>query len=132
MRRGVGEDEGHGALHEGELVAALEPVHAGRGKALGGERGDEGLVHGALETARGEHEAYGAAAQGDDLPERIEALPHRGIVGEAFDGYGEKVEEPGEVRKAVERGLRAVAGGQLALLDVRLKPVEEIVERGEG
>ena len=39
----------------------------------------------------------------------------------AFDGYGEKVEEPGEVRKAVERGLRAVAGGQSALLDIRLK-----------
>jgi hypothetical protein len=36
------------------------------------------------------------------------------------------------VRKAVERGLRAVAGGQVALLDIRLKPVEQIVERGEG
>ena len=35
----------------------------------------------------------------------------------------EKVEEPGEVRKAVERGLRAVAGGQSALLDIRLKTV---------
>jgi hypothetical protein len=33
------------------------------------------------------------------------------------------------VRKAVERGLRAVAGGQLALIDVRLKSVEQIVER---
>jgi len=40
--------------------------------------------------------------------------------------YGERVEEPGEVRKAVERGLRAVAAGQSALIDVRLKPVEEI------
>jgi thiamine pyrophosphate-dependent acetolactate synthase large subunit-like protein len=50
----------------------------------------------------------------------------------AFDGYGEKVEEPGEVRKATERGLRAVAAGQCALIDVRLKPVEEIVQRGEG
>jgi len=36
------------------------------------------------------------------------------------------------VRKAVERGLRAVAAGQSALIDVRLKPVEEIVQRGEG
>jgi hypothetical protein len=25
-----------------------------------------------------------------------------------------------------------VAGGQVALLDIRLKPVEQIVERGEG
>jgi hypothetical protein len=31
----------------------------------------------------------------------------------------------------VERGLRAVAGGQSALIDVRLKPVEQIIERGE-
>ena len=53
-------------------------------------------------------------------------------MAKVFDGYGEKVEEPGEVRKAVERGLRAVAGGQLAIIDVRLKPVEQIVERGEG
>jgi len=50
----------------------------------------------------------------------------------AWDGYGEKVEEPGEVRKAIERGLRAVAGGQPALIDVRLRTVEQTVERGEG
>jgi hypothetical protein len=50
----------------------------------------------------------------------------------AWDGYGEKVEEPGDVRKAVERGLRAVAAGQPALIDVRLKTVEQTVERGEG
>ena len=47
-------------------------------------------------------------------------------------GLSVQVEDPGDVRKAVERGLRAVAGGQVALLDIRLKPVEQIVERGEG
>jgi acetolactate synthase-1/2/3 large subunit len=62
----------------------------------------------------------------------IAPCPDYATIVKAFDGYGEKVEEPGEVRKAVERGLRAVAGGQLALIDVRLKPVEQIVERGEG
>jgi acetolactate synthase-1/2/3 large subunit len=62
----------------------------------------------------------------------IVPCPDYATIVKAFDGYGEKVEEPAEVRKAVERGLRAVAGGQLALIDVRLKPVEEIVERGEG
>ena len=62
----------------------------------------------------------------------IAPCPDYATIVKAFDGYGEKVEEPGEVRKAVERGLRAVAGGQLALIDVRLKPVEQIIERGEG
>jgi len=62
----------------------------------------------------------------------IAPCPEYAQIIKAFDGYGEKVEEPGEVRKAVERGLRAVASGQSALLDIRLKPVEEIVERGEG
>jgi thiamine pyrophosphate-dependent acetolactate synthase large subunit-like protein len=62
----------------------------------------------------------------------IAPCPEYAQIIKAFDGYGEKVEDPGEVRKAVERGLRAVAGGQVALLDIRLKPVEQIVERGEG
>jgi acetolactate synthase I/II/III large subunit len=39
-----------------------------------------------------------------------------------FGGYGERVEDPGEVRPALERGLAAIAGGRLALLDVRLEP----------
>jgi thiamine pyrophosphate-dependent acetolactate synthase large subunit-like protein len=62
----------------------------------------------------------------------IVPCPEYSVIAKAFDGYGEKVEEPGEVRKAIERGLRAVAQGQLALIDVRLKPVEQIIERGEG
>lgn len=62
----------------------------------------------------------------------IKPCPEYAEIMKAFDGYGEKVEEPGDVRKAVERGLRAAAGGQAALLDIRLKPVEEIIERGEG
>jgi acetolactate synthase-1/2/3 large subunit len=62
----------------------------------------------------------------------ITPCPEYSQMMKAWDGYGEKVEEPGEVRKAVERGLRAVAGGQPALIDIRLKTVEQTVERGEG
>jgi acetolactate synthase-1/2/3 large subunit len=62
----------------------------------------------------------------------IAPCPDYATIVKAFDGYGEKVEEPGEVRKAVERGLRAVGAGQLALIDVRLRPVEDIKDRGEG
>jgi acetolactate synthase-1/2/3 large subunit len=39
-----------------------------------------------------------------------------------FGGYGERVEEPREVRPALERGLAAIADGRLAILDVRLEP----------
>jgi thiamine pyrophosphate-dependent acetolactate synthase large subunit-like protein len=62
----------------------------------------------------------------------IAPCPDYATIAKAFDGYGEKVEEPGEVRKAIECGLRAVAAGQLALIDVRLRPVEDITDRGEG
>jgi acetolactate synthase-1/2/3 large subunit len=62
----------------------------------------------------------------------IAPCPDYATIAKAFDGYGEKVEEPGEVRKAIERGLRAVNSGQLALIDVRLRPVEQIINRGEG
>ncbi len=37
--------------------------------------------------------------------------------------YGEKVTDPAEVRPALQRGLKAVATGQLALLDMRLQPI---------
>lgn len=50
---------------------------------------------------------------------------------EAFGGYGEKVEEPGEVRAAIQRGLDAVKKGQAALLDVRLTPVADTVNRSD-
>lgn len=49
--------------------------------------------------------------------------PDYAAVARAFDGYGEMVEEPAEVRPALERGLKAVAGGQGALIDFRLKAV---------
>jgi len=48
---------------------------------------------------------------------------------EAFGGYGEKVEEPGEVRAAIKRGLEAVSKGQAAFLDIRLRAVEDTVDR---
>ncbi|HXG52285.1 MAG TPA: thiamine pyrophosphate-binding protein [candidate division Zixibacteria bacterium] len=62
----------------------------------------------------------------------IAPCPDYALLARVFGGYGETIEEPAEVRKAVERGLRAVAAGQLAILDMRLKPVAETLERGEG
>jgi len=53
----------------------------------------------------------------------ITPSPDYAAIARAFEGYGEKVEEPGEVRPAIERGLKAVAAGQVALIDIRLAPV---------
>ncbi len=44
-------------------------------------------------------------------------------VARAFDGPGEKVEDPGQVRPALLRGLGAVGKGQVALLDVTLEAI---------
>ncbi len=55
----------------------------------------------------------------------ITPSPDYAAIVRAYDGYGEKVEEPGEVRGALERGLKAMAAGQVALIDIYLEPVNE-------
>ncbi|MBO37691.1 MAG: hypothetical protein CMM75_00740 [Rhodospirillaceae bacterium] len=50
---------------------------------------------------------------------------------EAFGGYGEKVEDPGDVGAAIKRGLDVVNKGQAAILDVRLKPVADQLDRSD-
>jgi acetolactate synthase I/II/III large subunit len=59
----------------------------------------------------------------------INPSPDYATIARAFEGYGEKVEEPGEVRAALQRGLKAVAAGQMALIDVRLAKAAETNER---
>ncbi len=53
----------------------------------------------------------------------ITPSPDYVAMARAFDGYGEKVEAPRDVRPALERGLEATARGRLALIDIRLDPV---------
>ncbi len=53
----------------------------------------------------------------------ITPSPDYAAIARAFDGYGERAEEPGEVRPAFERGLRAIVSGRVALIDVWLDPV---------
>ncbi len=55
----------------------------------------------------------------------ISPNPDYAALAPIFGGYGERVEEPGEVRAALERGLKAVASGKLALLDMRLEPIND-------
>ncbi|MBI1962717.1 MAG: thiamine pyrophosphate-binding protein [Candidatus Rokubacteria bacterium] len=53
----------------------------------------------------------------------ITPSPDYAAIARAFDGYGEKVEAPAEVRAALRRGLSAVAAGRVALLDMTLEPL---------
>ena len=53
----------------------------------------------------------------------ISPSPDYAAIARAFSGHGEKVEEPRDVRPALERGLKAVASGQVALIDICLEPV---------
>jgi len=53
----------------------------------------------------------------------IAPSPDYAVLAQAFGGYGEKVENPGEVRAAIQRGLKAIGSGKLALIDMRLVPV---------
>jgi acetolactate synthase-1/2/3 large subunit len=53
----------------------------------------------------------------------ITPSPDYAAIARAFGGYGEKVDDPGQVRPALQRGLQAVAKGQVALLDMTLEPI---------
>ena len=52
----------------------------------------------------------------------ITPQPDYARIAEAFDAYGEKVEEPGEIESALNRALEQLAMGRAALLDVVLEP----------
>jgi acetolactate synthase-1/2/3 large subunit len=55
--------------------------------------------------------------------------PEYSKIIEAFGGYGERVDDPAEVRGAIQRGLDALKKGQSAMLDIRLKPVADTIHR---
>ena len=49
--------------------------------------------------------------------------PDYAALAGAFGGYGEKVTDPGQVRPALERGLKSLASGRLAVIDMTLEPI---------
>ncbi len=53
----------------------------------------------------------------------IKPNPDYASLAPIYNGYGERVEKPQEVRAALQRGLKAVGEGKLALLDIRMAPV---------
>ncbi len=55
----------------------------------------------------------------------IAPAPDYAAVTRAFDGFGETVQSPAEVKGALQRGLQAAREGRLALVDVWLEPVND-------
>jgi acetolactate synthase-1/2/3 large subunit len=53
----------------------------------------------------------------------ITPSPDYAAIARAFEGHGEKVESPAQVRPALQRALAAVSKGQLAFLDMTLAPI---------
>ena len=53
----------------------------------------------------------------------ITPQPDYAMLARAFGGHGEKVERPGDVRAALQRGLEALSAGRLALVHLVLDPV---------
>lgn len=64
----------------------------------------------------------GAAATANVMPlVELEPSPEFTKVAEASDAFARRVDEPGDLRGALEAALDAVAGGRQALLDVRME-----------
>jgi acetolactate synthase-1/2/3 large subunit len=53
----------------------------------------------------------------------ISPSPEYSCLASVFGGFGEKVDDPNEVRPSFERAFVALASGKLVILDMRLKPV---------
>jgi acetolactate synthase I/II/III large subunit len=52
----------------------------------------------------------------------IEPAPDYARLAEACGAYGEKLEDPGKIQAALERGLKRIADGETVLLDVMIDP----------
>ncbi|MGE0821390.1 MAG: thiamine pyrophosphate-dependent enzyme [Candidatus Binatia bacterium] len=51
----------------------------------------------------------------------ISPHPDYAAIARAFDGYGETVDKPDQIRPTLQRGFAAVAGGKAALIDVVIR-----------
>jgi hypothetical protein len=53
----------------------------------------------------------------------ITPSPDYAVLAQALGAHAEKVEEPSDVRSALERGLKALSAGRAAIIDMRLGSV---------
>lgn len=64
----------------------------------------------------------GAAAHAEEMPlVELQPSPEFTKVAEASDAWARRVDDPGQLPRAIDEALAAVAGGRQALLDVRME-----------
>jgi acetolactate synthase I/II/III large subunit len=63
-----------------------------------------------------------AVKQNTYLGVNITPSPDYCKIAEAFGAYGERVERPEDIERALRRGLEQIAGGRAALLDIKVGP----------
>ncbi len=64
----------------------------------------------------------GVAATAGEMPlVELQPTPEFSKVGEASGAYARRIDDPADLPGAIERSLEAIAGGQQALLDVRME-----------
>ena len=63
-----------------------------------------------------------AVKSGNFSQTAIKPNPDYASLAPIYSGYGERVEKPEEVRAVLQRGLKSVSEGKLALLDMRITP----------
>ena len=59
-----------------------------------------------------------AASHNAYLGTGIAPQPDYAAIAKAFDAYGEKLEDPGDIESALNRALQQISQGRAALLDV--------------
>ena len=84
------------------------------------------LNNGSYAAMKSSHQRYypqgWAVSQDTYFGVDIAPQPDYTKLAEAFDAYGEKVEEPDNIEPALNRALEQIAKGRAALLDVILEP----------
>jgi acetolactate synthase I/II/III large subunit len=114
---------GDGAFHYNPVVASLGAAQEHRLPIMivlfdnAGYRSQKGDV--AWYYPEGE-----AVKGGTVVGTSIAPVPDYPLLARAYGGHGETVERPADVRAALQRGLAEVGKGRLALIDLRLAPVQ--------
>ena len=113
---------GDGAFHYNPVVASLGAAQE-HGLPILVVLFDNAGYHSQKRDVANYYPKGKAVQAGKVIGTPIAPAPDYVKLAEAYGGWGEKVDRPGELRAAFRRGLEQVAHGRLALIDVVLKPI---------
>ena len=113
---------GDGAFHYNPVLAAFGAAQELRLPILVVLFDNAGYLSQKLDVAM-YHPQGAAVRSGKFAGTSIAPRPDYAKLAEAYGGWGEKVDRPGELRAALKRGLEQAGQGRLALVDIVLAPV---------